>query len=237
MGRGQLLFKGDKPKTSKKSSNSSKVKHAPPGTSSSQSMAASSSSVRSPPQHQQLQQQQQQQQPQLPQIQQGKGKITTSGTVVMGFDTVFEKQLAVGDALLVVIPGQDEEEEMRVITMRLSNTSLNLSSAFSKNLTTPTVFRWIPKPRNAIKEKQQAAAQAQLLQHEQDTHAFGGTYASTQELVFREKTETGSYRIKREAIVIGNGGAASSSAAQQQQQPSRGDLLYMRAKKTSDKYC
>jgi hypothetical protein len=232
MGRGQLLFKGEKPKKSKKSSSSSKVKHAPPGTtaamSSSQPMAASSSSARTPPQ-----QQQQQQQAQLPQIQQGKGKITTSGTVVMGFDTVFEKQLAVGDALLVVIPGQDDEEEMRVITMRLSNTSLNLSSAFSKNLTTPTVFRWIPKPRNAVKEKQQAAAQAQLLQHEQDTHAFGGTYASTQELVFREKTETGSYRIKREAISIGGG----ASSAAQPQQPSRGDLLYMRAKKTSDKYC
>ena len=236
MGRGQLLFKGDKKKKSKKKSKSGDVKHAPPGTSSSAATSSSSissatntnnSTVSTASTNSNSNSSQQQKQ-NVPTIQVGKGKITTSGTVVMGQNTIFEKQLAAGDALLVRIPGNKagEEEEMRVITMRLSNTSCNLSSGFTTSIKVPTSFRYIKKPKNPSKEKQDKLAKAKLSQHEKEMHAFGGTYASNTEIVYREKTETGSYRIKRES-----GGDSGGTIR------SRGELLQLRAKKSSDKYC
>ena len=233
MGRGQLLFKGDKKKNKKKAKGES-VKHAPPGSSTtaaaessklarggetSLKVPADGSTHLSPISSTTKRETSSQQQ--LPTIQVGRGKITTSGTVVMGHDTLFEKQLSAGDALLVRVPGA-EEEEMRVITMRLSNQSCNLSSGFSQSLKTPTSFRYIKKPRNAAKERNEKLAKAEVAEREKEMHAFGGTYASSSEVVYREKTETGSYRIKRE---------------QTDNAKSRGELLQLRAKKSSDKYC
>jgi hypothetical protein len=61
----------------------------------------------------------------------GAGTIMASETVVTDHDTRFEKEVAAGDAIQC-------NDELRVITMRLSNGSLNLSSTFSKSLKTPT---------------------------------------------------------------------------------------------------
>ena len=105
--------------------------------------------------------------------------------------------------------------------MRLSDQSLNLSSAFSQSLKEPTDFSFIRKPRNLAQERRLAAKKQHELESERQTHAFD-VYGDAATLVYREKTETGSYRIKKESI-----GQASS----------RGSLLEMRAKKTSDKYC
>ena len=237
MGRGQLLFKGDKKKKSKKKSKSGDVKHSPPGTSSSTAAFSSSASSAAHTDNPAVpttstnsnSNSSRQQKQQVPTIQVGKGKITTSGTVVMGHNTIFEKQLSAGDALLVRIPGNEAgggEEEMRVITMRLSNTSCNLSSGFTTSIKVPTSFRYIKKTKNPSKKKQDKLAKAKLSQHEREMHAFGGTYASNTEIVYREKTETGSYRIKRES-----GGDSGGTTR------SRGELLQLRSKKSSDKYC
>jgi hypothetical protein len=151
-----------------------------------------------------------------PKIQKGKGLISTSGTVVTGHDTKFTRQVNVGDAILV-------NQEMRVVTMRLSDTSLNLSSSFTQNVPTPIEFSYINKPRDRVKDSKVAERKAAIDRNEEEEHAFG-TYASTsKEMVFRERTEHGSYRIKKVKL-------ADSDA-------SRGGLLEMRAKKTSDKYC
>ncbi len=160
----------------------------------------------------------------MPSIQSGTGKITTSGTVVTGHGTKFQSELGVGDAILV-------GDEMRVITMRLSDTSLNLSSAFSTSLKEPTKFRFVAKPKN----KQQEAQAARQKQHQEasavqrnafdiygkNSSSSNNSSSSSNVFTYREKTETGSYRVKQQA---------TSST-------SRTDLLALRSKKTSDKYC
>lgn len=211
MGKGKLLFKGDKTKKKKKKSKHSikevETDHgasvtAPmhltvPNKPSIKKSSTESSSV--------------------PTLKKGTGQITSSGTVVTGHDTIFEKEVSAGDALMCIVDGR---EELRVITMRLSNQSLNLSSAFSESIKTPQSFQYIRKPRDIAKEQRDALKKQRETKQNLQQHAFDLYSAGS--LVYREKTETGSYRIKREQA----DGASS-----------RGDLLRMRAKKTSDKYC
>lgn len=224
MGKGQLLFKGDKVRKKKKNSKHSvgnnndgaAVEDAavPENLSNSQveisqtpTAALASASAPTPT-------------PTPPSMKTGTGTITTSGTVVTGHETRFEKELSAGDAIMCVLG--NGQEELRVITMRLSNASLNLSSAFSSDLKNPTSFQYIRKPRDVQKERAEANKRHAETLQEQKTHAFD--LYGNESLVYREKTETGSYRIKREQL--NRGGSRS-----------RGDLLEMRAKKTSDKYC
>jgi hypothetical protein len=214
MGKGQLLFKGEKAKKKNKNSkHSSKAKnsgidHVDPSTAVPAVASRPQTTLASVPSA-------------APTMKQGTGKITTSGTVVTGYGTRFEKEINAGDAILCTL--ENGTDELRVVTMRLSNVSLNLSSAFSNNVKIPTGFQYIRKPRDTQKEHAEAYKKTAEALREQTTHAFD-LYGS-ESLVYREKTETGSYRIKREQL--------SMSAAER----SRGDLLEMRAKKTSDKFC
>mmetsp|Transcript_123465 Transcript_123465/g.344431 ORF Transcript_123465/g.344431 Transcript_123465/m.344431 type:complete len:221 (+) Transcript_123465:91-753(+) len=220
MGKGQLLFKGEKPKKKKKNSKHSSssgkggqdVERSTnsPAAAPSVAMASSIRPVKAAA-------------PAVapPTMKRGTGHITTSGTVVTGHDTRFEKELNAGDAILCVL--EDGKEELRVITMRPSNVSLNLSSAFSSNVKVPTSFQYIRKPRDIHKERSEAQKQKAETLHEQKTHAFD--LYGNEALVYREKTETGSYRIKRENLDSSRGSNT------------RGDLLQLRAKKTSDKFC
>lgn len=216
MGRGALTFKGESPKKKKKKSkhrshaselkDGSFSKIAPAGMPADASASATASKTPGAAQ---------------PKMRKGTGRITTSGTVVTGHDSLFMKEINVGDAILV-------NQEMRVVTMRLSDISINLSSPFSQNYATPVVFHFISKPRQGPGETAKAEAKEKATMEEQ--HAFdiykGGGDASgnsgTNELVYREKTEHGSYRIKR-VKVDGS--------------KDRTNLLEMRTKKKSDKYC
>jgi hypothetical protein len=166
-----------------------------------------------------------------PTIQEGTGRITTSGTVVTGHDTKFEKEISTGDAILVKL-NNNGSEEMRVVTMRLSDASLNLSSAFSENLREPLSFRYVRKPRN-LREEQRKERKQQLEEAgalEKNAFDIYGNSAgkSTNVFTYREKTETGSYRVKQQQL---------SSSSSSSQTTTRGDLLTLRSKKTSDKYC
>ncbi|KAL7576008.1 hypothetical protein ACA910_000795 [Epithemia clementina (nom. ined.)] len=221
MGKGALIFKGDEKAKKKKK----KVKHEAenqrqdPGYFASSSAnatnsrapkhddssaARSSAKPTSGPQHQ----------PAPPKVESGKGQITTSGTVVTGHNgTEFLRQMRVGDAVLV-------GGEMRVVTMFLSDVSINLSSAFSSNYVQPTNFQYISKPR--AKQSQAEMAKKHLQQQEEQSKLAAGTYSSSNELVYRQKTEQGSYRIVKKAL---------------DHEVTRGDLLEMRTKKKSDKYC
>ena len=136
-----------------------------------------------------------------------------------GYDTKFTKQLHVGDAIVLKINGLDE---MRVITMCLSDTSINLSSSFSQNVSQPTSFFYINKPQTQREAQAKQAKEASLKEMKEQEERSAGTFGSTKELVYRERTEHGSYRIKKQKV---NG------------EVSRADLLDLRAKKTSDKYC
>ena len=217
MGRGKLLFKGDEPKKKKKK----KSKHSPGG-----AEARAQGSTLPDPSVARL--------PQssisssktaavAPKVVSCTGEITTSGKVVSGNGTKFEREISVGDALIVMVANSQtgqEQQEMRVVTMRLSNISLSLSSPFSESIRNPTKFSVIRKPRDEVKQRRLAERSEQLSRKEEEEKA-SGTFGSTEELVYRERTEHGSYRIKR-AKVDG---------------VSRESLLDMRSKKTSDKYC
>lgn len=230
MGKGKLVFKGDKVKKKKK-----KTKHSSSGSSNNDdikqsislsqmvgdSQASSIEAGKSTPQ--------QQQESKKPVIREGKGHITASGTVIMGHNTKFNSCLNAGDAILVKIPtkdGQSSREEMRVLTMRLSDTSASISSAFSQDLKHPTDFKYITKPRNLQKERAEKEKKEKLTKEEIERSAFGtyksGGSGTSKELVFRERTEHGSYRIRRETV---------------DSDSTRSDLLYMRTQKKSDKFC
>jgi hypothetical protein len=224
MGRGQLLFKGeDKSKKKKKS----KTKHHSSKDSHKQEVGVTAVGSRMP---QELlaahaggsDRAGAPASSEPPKIATPQGEITTSGTVVTGYDTRFTRDVSVGDALIVTIAGQ---QEMRVITMRLSDMSLNLSSAFSENVSVATNFQLIPKPRNVVQETRKTQLDALQNAKDEEQQAFG-TYGTTEELVYREKTQNGSYRIKRVKVQDQDGKGIT-----------RGDLLSMRAKKKSDKYC
>lgn len=232
MGKGALVFKGDKPKSkSKKSKKSSKKSKHGDGdherrpvsspsaaaaaqqhagsTSAVAAYASSSSAAVAPPQ---------------PQIEEGIGRITASGTVLTGHGTQLKKQgIRAGDAILVTVDGK---EEMRVLTMVLSEGSASLSTPFGISLRNPTAFQYIQKPRDVAKERADKARKIRITKEEEARSAFG-TYGSgadrgATEFVYREVTEHGSYRIRKEKV---------------DGEVSRGDLLTMRTKKKSDKYC
>ena len=154
-----------------------------------------------------------------PNISNGQGLITTSGTVVSGVGTAFKSQLRSGDAILIC--NEKGIEEMRVITMVLGDISISVSSAFSCNIKTPSPFKYISKPRNDMKEKAMKVAKARQEKEDIEYRAMG-TYGGEKEIIYREKTEQGSYRIKREKASEDMG---------------RSDLLAVRAKKKSDRYC
>ena len=154
-----------------------------------------------------------------PSINIGQGLLSTSSTVVSGHGTAFKTELRVGDAILAHT--QKGTEEMRVITMVLSNISASISSAFSSDLKTPTSFKYISKPRDDKRDRAIKMAKARQEQEEVEQRAMG-TYGDKGEIVYREKTEHGGYRIKREKATT---------------DMTRSDLLSVREKKKSDRYC
>mmetsp|Transcript_11163 Transcript_11163/g.20901 ORF Transcript_11163/g.20901 Transcript_11163/m.20901 type:complete len:250 (-) Transcript_11163:821-1570(-) len=158
-------------------------------------------------------------------IQKGEGRITSSGTVLYGHETRFTSDFNAGDAILVNVPLEEDgtmREEMRVITMRLSDISASISSAFTNDLKTPTTFQFIRKPRDVRKERKEKDIHEKLTKEEIERTSFGTYAGGGRELVYRERTEHGSYRIRKEII---------------QEDATRSDLLNMRSQKKSDKYC
>jgi hypothetical protein len=105
--------------------------------------------------------------------------------------------------------------------MVLSQVSISISSAFSSDLKTPTQYKYIVKPRDLKRERADKARKAMAEKEEVEARAMG-TYGNKGEIIYREKTEHGSYRIRREQTDV---------------EMSRSDLLSVRAKKKSDRYC
>jgi hypothetical protein len=154
-----------------------------------------------------------------PSITNGNGLISTSGTVVSGHNTSFKSDLRIGDA---IIANTQKGEEMRIVTMVLSQVSISISSAFSSDLKTPTQYKFIVKPRDLKRERADKARKAMAEKEEVEARAMGTYGTNTGEIIYREKTEHGSYRIRREQTDV---------------EMSRSDLLSVRAKKKSDRYC
>eukprot|EP00308_Calcidiscus_leptoporus_P013410 CAMPEP_0119362504 /NCGR_PEP_ID=MMETSP1334-20130426/9552_1 /TAXON_ID=127549 /ORGANISM="Calcidiscus leptoporus, Strain RCC1130" /LENGTH=215 /DNA_ID=CAMNT_0007377725 /DNA_START=6 /DNA_END=653 /DNA_ORIENTATION=- len=90
----------------------------------------------------------------------GTGKLATSGVVVMGVDTEFTKEVAIGDTLLATVVDRyrnTEAQESRVVNMVLGKSSLNLEAPFSCDVTSPVAFLVIKKAPDVAALKQARA--------------------------------------------------------------------------------
>mmetsp|Transcript_14556 Transcript_14556/g.26375 ORF Transcript_14556/g.26375 Transcript_14556/m.26375 type:complete len:250 (-) Transcript_14556:128-877(-) len=154
-----------------------------------------------------------------PKINSGQGLMTTSQCVCRGHGTAFKTELRAGDA--IIARTENGAEEMRVITMVLSQVSISISSSFSSDLRIPTPWRYINKPRDDKKLKAAQAQKARQEKEEVETRAMG-TYGNNGEIIYREKTVNGGYRIRKEQATT---------------EMSRSDLMAVRATKKSDRYC
>src|SRR5690349_20787984 len=90
----------------------------------------------------------------MPVRQKGSGRILTSGTTVHGVNgTKFSSELSNGDVILIKHP-TSLTEEIRVVTMVLSDVSASLSSAFSSDLSTAMAFEYMKKPKDKVNKSQ-----------------------------------------------------------------------------------
>eukprot|EP00555_Chaetoceros_dichaeta_P009272 CAMPEP_0198261636 /NCGR_PEP_ID=MMETSP1447-20131203/10324_1 /TAXON_ID=420782 /ORGANISM="Chaetoceros dichaeta, Strain CCMP1751" /LENGTH=251 /DNA_ID=CAMNT_0043949617 /DNA_START=77 /DNA_END=829 /DNA_ORIENTATION=+ len=242
MGKGKLVFKGEKPIKKKKRKSKHRTSSNTTATGEENTgdgiIAQTTTTVETtPPTTNAItegisQQRQSSQTSNAPMVKIGQGKITSSGTVLMGHDTNFSSTLHAGDAIIAMIPisssnskvldgksgsatTSNRREEMRVITMSLSNNSAAISTAFSQDVKTPMGFRYIAKPRNVQKERMDRDKKVRVEKEETERSAFGiyntsgggtaierddGGGGGGQELVYRERTEHGGYRIRREML-------------------------------------
>ncbi len=155
----------------------------------------------------------------------GTGLIYTSSITVHGVGTQFMKELAVGDAIVVMHP-TSLREETKIVKMVLSDVSIGISSAFSSDLISNTPFSYIKAtPAKETEEGRRAREKKEQEQRQRQEAQAVGTYASQggEKFVYRVKNEGsfGGYKIVSEAA----GGR------------SREQLLDMRTKKKSDRYC
>jgi len=144
----------------------------------------------------------------------GTGKVSSSGRTLTGHGTEFRKELKVGDAVDVVNP-DTAAQEIRVVTMVLSDTAASLSAPFPSGVREPSPFRVLKAPA-----RRAAAASAPGAAAEDDS--FAGEYSAAKGVVrWREKVG-GSYTLREEAV---------------KGDVSRSDLLAMRSKRKRDKFC
>lgn len=76
----------------------------------------------------------------------GTGELTSSGVVVMGVGTAFDKELAVGDSVLVTVVDKyrnTTSDESRVVNMVLGKSSLNLQQPFTCDVSTSSRFMFV----------------------------------------------------------------------------------------------
>ena len=151
----------------------------------------------------------------------GSGRISTSGTTVHGHDdTLFMREISVGDAIIVKHPAT-LCDETRIVKFVLSDLSLSISSPFSTDLCSTCKFRYIKAPKE--EENFEAVADAKRSKVIREENAAFGTYASDGGTKFVYRTKHGfGYKIH----------TSTTDAAM-----TRESLLDMRAKKKSDRHC
>ena len=152
----------------------------------------------------------------------GEGKITTSGVVVMGIDSDFDAQVAVGDSIFVTVSDRFrnlQTDESRVVNMVLGKGSLNIAAPFSCDITSPTAFLVHKKApdlealraakREERKKQRQTEAEGETLTYQKLKGGQGaGTWKTLQTVT--EKVGPG---------------------------VSREDMLQRRSKEKSDRFC
>ena len=156
----------------------------------------------------------------------GTGRISTSGMTVQGHEgTKFMRELRAGDAVVITHP-TTLCDETRLVKMVLSDSSMGISSAFSSDLISRTLFRYVKAPEaEGHKERAAEMLESKKRKKVQDEDAAFGTYAGAggTKFTYRERKKIGTgYLIKTEET-----GAELS----------RSELMEMRSKKKSDRMC
>ena len=153
----------------------------------------------------------------------GKGVLITSGATVHGTNTQFLSAVNLGDALEVLHP-VSRKQEIRVVKMVLSDQSLGINLPFSSDLTSGTPF-FVLKLARAADDPKQLLAMAEKQRDDAEKSAFGA-------LAGKGGTEF-TYREKKAGV---HGGYRTVTTALDSSR-SREQLLDMRSKKKSDKFC
>ncbi|GMH57859.1 hypothetical protein TrST_g5889 [Triparma strigata] len=149
----------------------------------------------------------------------GVGHVLHSGSVVTGLETKFQRQLSPGDALILQNPSTGKDE-MRVIRLIVSDTNLSLSSGYTFSGGGGSSRYWyVSAPKAEKTEEEREREQASQFNLTSDK-ASGATGNGTVEI--RVKNGSGGYNLIREKVKEGM---------------SREEMLGMRTKKKSDKFC
>lgn len=138
-----------------------------------------------------------------------------------GVGTCFSKEIAAGDAIEVYNP-QSKINELRVCRFVAADVSLSLSAPFSSNITQPSHFVVMKKPSRASTATSAAAGFAVTKAH---ATATGSTQLQpgARTITLRVRDGAG-YKYVTEVV------DASKAMSNE-------DLLDMRAKRKSDKFC
>ncbi len=89
-------------------------------------------------------------------MQKGSGKIITSGKAVHGSETLFSKELEIGD-FIIIENASTGEQERRKVNMVLSARSCGIEEPFSVDIITKQEFLFQKKPK--LKEKTKAVTE------------------------------------------------------------------------------
>jgi hypothetical protein len=154
----------------------------------------------------------------LPEVSVGSGRIRTSGTTVTGVGTRFRREVRPGDALRVIDP-VSAKEELRVVSMVVSDESAGISSAFPNAITDPSPFSVVRLP------KSHAVSSEPKRSRLTEDSSFAGEY-SGREVTVRVK-HGGGYKIVKRPVAEDDGGS----------EVSRERLLDARSRLSRDKFC
>ena len=149
-------------------------------------------------------------------VQRVTGKIITSGKAVHGSETTFNKELEVGD-FIIIDNVSSGEQERRKVNMVLSLRSCGIEEPFSTDIINKQDFLYQKKPK--LKERVKAVDDVineRLALEKAHTQAV-----EEEEVEFRVK-KGGAYEYVKEKV---KGGL------------SKEDLLDIRVKKKTDKFC
>ena len=156
----------------------------------------------------------------------GTGRLSSSGTAVMGHETKFMDELAVGDALVITHPST-LVDETRIVKMVLSNVSISISSPFSTDLVTTCTFRYISAPKVEESDDAKRAAEKRMKMTREDTAVGDYAGAGGTTLVYRKKKEGN----------VGGSNGYTIVTERLAEEKTRTELLEMRSKFKSDRHC
>ncbi|CDW75993.1 UNKNOWN [Stylonychia lemnae] len=156
-------------------------------------------------------------------IQQGQGKLITSGKAVHGTETNFISDLEVGDFLII----QNEntgKQERRKVNMVLSARSCGLEEPFSEDIIIKSEYLFQKKPKLREKVKHVEDVIAERLAKENAGFVGGLDQKNS------EKESIMEFRVKV-------GDAYKTVKEKIKGDKSKEELLDMRVKKKTDKFC